>query len=163
MMLISLGSDIIQPIHKHIPKLINSPWQHTSVSLIATSSQTVKWDVQENYLLKDSEELGPSKFSWGTLGRIGTTLLLKQKFKHCTQAGNPSLTTVHVSTKVTGLTNRMILPAPYSFALPSNSCLYVESQHSHITNPEQATSWRTDLRQAGNICNKCNKYRQYVQ
>lgn len=29
--------------------------------------------MQQNYLLKDLEELAPIKFSWGTLGKVGTT------------------------------------------------------------------------------------------
>jgi len=64
-----------------------------ALKIIATSSQTVNWDMQQNYLLKDTGELGPIKFSWGTFGRVGT--ITQQKFKHCTQAGNPSLMTAH--------------------------------------------------------------------
>lgn len=50
---------------------------------IATLSQTVKcdMDMQRNYLLKDLNELVLTKFSWGTLGWVGTTKLLKQKFQ----------------------------------------------------------------------------------
>lgn len=33
MTLFCLGSDVIQPIQNHSPKLINSHWQHTSASL----------------------------------------------------------------------------------------------------------------------------------
>lgn len=37
--------------------------------------------MQRNYLLKDLNELVLTKFSWGTLGWVGTTKLLKQKFQ----------------------------------------------------------------------------------
>lgn len=86
---------------------------------IATLSQVkCDKDMQQNYLLKDLNELELVKFSWGTLGWVGTTKSFRNS-KH--SSWQPfSYDCTWGLTEVMCLTNRMIPQAPCSFTLPSN-------------------------------------------